>query len=147
MKLFLKMYKLREVQISQNRPDNPSAASQPRGQTPHGRAREVRCVTRRRPAAVSSTARAYTLRPAARPLEDRRRRCHAAAQSYTAVAHRSASPRLAYGQAIATCPSNNASLVRDWCCSLVSRLLFPSLMVVKQPVARPYPATRRYWIN
>ena len=71
MKLFLKMYKLREVQISHNRPDNPSAASQPRGQTPHGRAREVRCVTRRRPAAVSGTARAYTLRPAARPLEAR----------------------------------------------------------------------------
>ena len=66
MKLFQKMYKLREVQSSHNRPDNPSAASQPRGQTPHGRAREVRCVTRRRPAALSGTTRAYTLRPAAR---------------------------------------------------------------------------------
>ena len=65
MKLFLKMYKLREFQISHNRPDNPSAASQ------HGRAREVRCGTRRRPAAGSGTARAYTLRPAVRPLEAR----------------------------------------------------------------------------
>ena len=87
MKLFLKMYKLRELQISHNRPDNPSAASQ------HGRAREVRCVTRRRPAAVSGTARAYTLRPAVRPLEERGRRCRAAARSCTAFTQRVASSR------------------------------------------------------